>query len=430
MKGAGSLDPPEEMLRRHVSRILAFSSVPSEHEADLAEELYGHLWQVWQENMSSGLDAGSAASAAIEAFGTPDEVAPGLTRAFHGWLYASTIGVLLPAVVPPQGRPAGFTLCRLLLGLMFAFGVFGLAVTVLANPYTPLRQLEWSAGVVAYLGLVALAYRALLRQQRWALRYVQIVAVALVVAGIAALFAHPLTINFLSIYALIVLPGAFGRGLAEWVSSSRGIGLALGAVVLVGALGPWALEPAVAALPDPTVAGPGDLSMLVSAQCTANPDGVSGTDTITAYLRWARTDLLPYGVLGQWQGLADPDYLQVASPDDFTDGTIPGYAIDAQSFVDVETGADGYLSSYRLAANPFFQPAGNGFAVDPATIVPGRQYRATFTVSVALPPDATEFRATYDHQHRWGLEALLWCGETVTAQPVATPDPPQTVFYQ
>jgi hypothetical protein len=434
MKRVRSSDSPEELLRRHVWRILSFSSVPSDAEADVAEEMYGHLWQVWQEEKASGLDARGAALAAIEVFGTPEELAPGLTRAFHGRLYASTIGVLLPAVMPPEDRPAGFTLCRLLLGLLFAVGVLGFAITFLAETYTPLRQIEWSAGVVAYLGLVTLAYRALLRQQRWALRYVQMLALALVVAGIAALVQQPITINFLAIYALVVLPGAFGRGLADWVSASRGIGPALGALIVLGALGPWVLEPVVAAVPDPTVAGPGDLSMVVSARCTANPDGVSSVGTITVDLRWSRTDALPHGILGAWRGLGDPDHLQVGSPAAIQDGMIPGYfpnglAVEDQSFVDVETGADAALSHYQASASPYFQLTGNAFAVDPGTIVSGRAYRATFGVTQDVPPDASRFRVTYDHQDVWGLEAVLECGQTITAQP-APRDPPQTVFYQ
>jgi hypothetical protein len=434
MKHDASTDSPEEMLGRHVWRILSFSSVPSDDEADVAEELFGHLWQVWQEEKASGLDSRGAALAAIEAFGTPEELAPGLTRAFHGRLYASTIGILLPAVVPPADRPAGFTLCRLLLGIVFAFGALGLVISILTEPYTPLRQLEWLAGVVAYLSLVALAYRALLRQQRWALRYVQVLAVGVVIAGIVMLLGQPITVNFLAIYALVVLPAAFGRGLAEWVAGSRSIGIVLGAVIVLGALGPWALDPVVAAVPDPTVAGPGDLSMVVSAQCTANPDGATSAGTITVDLRWSRTDLLPHGLLGAWQGMGDPDNLQVASPEDAQNGLSPIYfpsalTVGDESFVDVQTGADAALSYYQLAANPYFQPAGNGFAVDPGTIVAGREYRATFTVMSDLPPDASAFRVTYAHRNRWGLEALLGCGQTNTAQPVSR-DPPQTVFYQ
>jgi hypothetical protein len=434
MKRDASTDSPEDMLRRHVWRVLSFSCVPSDDEADVAEELFGHLWQVWQEEKASGLDPRGAAFAAIEAFGTPEELAPGLTRAFHGRLYASTIGILLPAVVPPEGRPAGFTLCRLLLGIVFAFGVLGLVISILTEPYTPLRQLEWLAGVVAYVSLAMLAYRALLRQQRWALRYVQVLAAGMVIAGLVMFFGQPITINFLAIYALVVLPAAFGRGLAEWVAGSRSIGVVLGAVIVLGALGPWALDPVVAAVPDPTAAEPGDLSMVASAQCTANPDGATITGTVTVDLRWSRTDLLPYGVLGAWQGMRNPDDLQVASPADTQDEMIPVYStgaltVEDQSFVDLETGADAALSYYQLSANPYFQPAGNGFAVDPGTIVAGRTYRATFTVMSDLPTDASAFRVTYAHQDRWGLEAELECGQTVTARPVSR-DPPQTVIYQ
>ena len=165
---ANSKISPEEMLRRHVDRILHRSAVPADQQGDLLEELCGHLWQRWRAEMESGLDADGAALAAIQSFGGPDELAVDMTRAFHGRLFATTIGVLLPAVVPPEGRPKGFTRSRALIGIVVAMWL-ALAPFQIWDGQWSLFQ-GFAGGLLAVFTLVmmVLAYQALGRQQWWA----------------------------------------------------------------------------------------------------------------------------------------------------------------------------------------------------------------------------------------------------------------------
>ena len=430
---------PEALLRAHVARILDRSAVPAEDRADVAEELFGHLWQRWHDEVAAGLDSEAAAASAIDAFGGSDELAPELSLAFHSRLFASTIGILLPAVVPPDGRPHGFTRSRVLLAIVALFSAAGIAIYAWSQPLTPLRELIFLIGTAFSLSMTVLAYRALGRQQRWALILVQLLAATLIVDGLAELVLKPVTIQFFAILALFVLPAARGPEMARWIAGSRRIGAGLGLAIAAAVLLPWTIGPALAAMPDPTVATADDLAMRVTVTCERGSEGVTG-GSVQVDLRWSRTDLFPYGNFGFWRGMTDTDKLGIQSEpgnyyvpgQTFVEHMQYGLAFVSQSFVDVETGRDAASNVETSSSAGFFPYIGAwGSPIDPGTIVAGRSYRGTYGFQLAQPTpteDAPVFQVRYDHQHRWGTEAIATCGETVAGHEVLTPDQPIATY--
>jgi hypothetical protein len=430
----------EAILWEHVDRILDRSAVPDADRDELAEELFGHLWQRWHEGVASGLDGQTAAEVAIEAFGGSDELAPEMTRAFHSRLFASTIGVLLPAVVPPDDRPYGFTRSRFLLGIVALFTAGGILVYAW-KPLTPVRELIFLVLYTFSLVMIVLAFRALERQQRWALILVQLLATSMVIEGIAELVFKPITINFLAVLALVVLAAVRGEDMAEWVADSRPLNVGLGLAIAAAVVLPYAVPSALASVPDPTVASPNDLAMRVTVTCGQGPQGVTG-GSVQVDLRWNRTDILPYGPLGAiYGGMSSTDNLGLSSVpglayfgsgSQFPQGQQEGLVYMAGSFIDAETGLDASASAWMYSGNPFFQVGGQGNPIDPGTIVAGRLYRGNYDFQLqppAPPDDAPVFQVRYDHQHRWGVEVVARCGETVEGHSVTTPpQPPVSTF--
>jgi hypothetical protein len=98
-----------------------------------------------------------------------------------------------------------------------------------------------------------------------------------------------------------------------------------------------------------------------------------------------------------------------------------GLAVDNGSVVDTSSGRSIASSEMRLSGNPYFQQAGNWISIDPANMAPGHLYRASFhfwaSPVYANGDTYVRLRVTYDHQRRWGLEALVSCDQTVTASP-------------
>jgi hypothetical protein len=432
----------EAILWAHVDGILDRSAVPAADRDELAEELFGHLWQRWRDEVAAGLEIEAAAAVAIESFGGADELAPGMTRAFHSRLFASTIGVLLPAVVPPDDRPYGFTRSRFLLGLAALFTAGGIVVYAWNQPLTPIRELIFLVVNAFSLAMLVLAYRALERQQRWALLLIQLLATAIVVSGLADFFFKPITINVVAVLALFVLWVVRNEEMAEWVANSRPVGIGLGLAIAAAVVLPYVTQPVLASLPDPTVASADDLAMRVTVTCEHVPDGVTG-GSVQVDLRWNRTDLLPYGPIGAiYGGMSSTDNLGLSSvsgleysgpPFQFPQGQQEGLGYSASSFVDAETGLDAGASVWAYSGSPFFQVGSEGTPIDPGTIVAGRPYRGTYDFQLQQPApteDAPVFQIRYDHQHRWGVEAVAACGQTVDGQSVTTPpqQPPVSIY--
>ncbi len=423
----------EAILWAHVDRILDRSAVPAADRDELAEELFGHLWQRWRDEVAAGFDVEAAAAVAIESFGGADELAPGMTRAFHSRLFASTIGVLLPAVVPPDDRPHGFTRSRFLLGLVALFTACGIVVYAWTQPLTPIRELIFLAVNAFSLAMLVLAYRALERQQRWALHLVQLLAATVILAGVVELLLKPISISFFAILGLFVLPAARGRVMADWVANSRAVSVGVGLAIAAAVVLPYVAQPVLAFVPDPTVASADDLAMRVTVTCEHGPDGVTG-GSVQVDLRWNRTDLLPYGPFGAiYGGMSNTDNLGISSvsgleyygpPFQFPQGQQQGLGWSASSFVDAETGLDASAGEWVYSGSPFFQIGSEGNPIDPGKIVAGHTYRGTYDFQLQQPTpteDAPVFQVRYDHQHRWGVEAVAACGQAVDGQSVTTP---------
>ena len=294
-----SFQTPEPSLRAYVESILAGSSVPAADREDIAEELYGHLWQRWKDAADGGANTAEAVETAIRSFGEPGQLGREMTGAYHSRLYATTIGVLLPAVAPPPGKPWGFRRLRMLFVLVALVELILLWVSLVQ--LTPVRAAVSASGAVLVLTLDVLAFRAFGRGQRWALRYCQFVLAMVLIQGAASIFSGPpggFTIPIMGIVGLWMLGPAIGSQVAEWFSHSRPIGPAM-ALALAAAIGTGYLLPYVAtAVPDPTQASAADLDLQVSAVCTRDASGGVTAIDVDTRLRWDRLDLFPYG-LGQ-----------------------------------------------------------------------------------------------------------------------------------
>ena len=110
----------EDRLRAHVAAILARAAVPPQVRSDLEEELIGHLVERFHAYLADGLDETEASHRAIADFGTPASLGGELGRTYHSRLWASTIGVLLPAITPATSRPGVVGWLRFVLGLAIA----------------------------------------------------------------------------------------------------------------------------------------------------------------------------------------------------------------------------------------------------------------------------------------------------------------------
>ncbi len=290
---------PEPRLRAQVESILAGSSVPSADREDLAEELYGHLWQRCQDALAAGAGASEAVETAIRSFGEVGRLGHEMTGAYHSRLYATTIGVLLPVVAPPPGKLWGYRRLRLLLalGAIVELILLWLGLTQL----TPVRAAVFASGGGLALALDVMAFRAFGRGQRWALRYCQFLLAIVVVQGAEFVFAAPpgtYTLPLLGLIGLWMLLPAMGAEMAEWFSHSRPIGRVL-AIGLVGAVAAGYLLPYVAAaVPDPTQVSASDLDLQVSAVCTRDASGGVTAIDVNTRVHWSRLDLFPDG-LGQ-----------------------------------------------------------------------------------------------------------------------------------
>jgi hypothetical protein len=154
-------------LRAHVADLLAGGGIPATTRDDLAEELYGHLIERVIAHRADGMTEADAAAWAIAEFGSVDQLSGDLGAVYHSRLWASTIGVLLPAMAVRDQRPGVIGWLRLT--LVVAMLLSALRLIVGAWQATPLRAL--GTGVAGVIGLVvfALAFHAIARGQRWAL---------------------------------------------------------------------------------------------------------------------------------------------------------------------------------------------------------------------------------------------------------------------
>ena len=416
-----SLPTPEPRLRAYIESILVGSSVPAAEREDIAEELYGHLWQRWKDALAAGANAAEAAETAIRSFGEADQLGREMTGAYHSRLYATTIGVLLPAVTSPPGKLWGFRRLRLLLVLGAIVELVLVWIDLIQ--LTPGRAAVSACGALFALALDVLAFRAFGRGQRWALRYCQFVLAMVLTQGAESVFAAPsgtYTVPMLGLIGVWMLRPAISGQMADWFSSSRTIGRTL-AFALVVAVGAGYLAPyAAGATPDPTQVSASDLNLQVSAVCTRDAtDGVTAIDVNTR-LRWSRLDLFPFGlgqgnVFNSWQ-------------DGFETGVSPS---GGQNSVDWRTGwipIPSQFPMYLISGDPqFTSPDGSLdgllFVAPPQGLV-GLDPYVPASDGIEFAPGGLHAGWTYDITQHYEWQSVTGLG----AGPVAS-DPLVTIRY-
>jgi hypothetical protein len=307
----------EERLRAHVTAVIAAAGVAGSERDDLHEELLGHLSERWQARRDDGLDTAAAADLAIADFGSVAEIGGELGRTYHSRLWASTIGVVLPAVTAPAERPSAVVWLRFVLCLLLVLDT--LAALVMLT-LTPLHLLIMATAAVVSTAGILLAFKALGRAQRWALDYALWATVIVLVLGlfevVAGAQSATTTIPLGSILAAVVLLIARGQWaeLQRFVAgSSRPTGV-LALAIVVSLLAP--MTPRVlAAIPDPTQASAEDLELRIEMSCgrrdvtTAFGQVISDAQvaTIVVDATWTQTDLLPLGFERFFSGPDDAD---------------------------------------------------------------------------------------------------------------------------
>ncbi len=440
-QGDEALAPETEArLRDHVVDILAGAGVASAVRDDLAEELHGHLVERLRSHLDTGMSETDAVSRAISEFGPADTLARDFGRTYHSRLWASTIGVLLPAVVANGERPRVVAWLRFTVGVAAVLLVGGLILN--ASPATPLRALGWTAVDLVALGALVLAYRALGAGQRWALWYAIAVALEFLIIGIGEVVspARPtsVTIPLGAILAGGVLLGvrsAWGR-LQAYVSGSRPIGRGLVVALAGSLLLPVFSGPLLAVLPDPTQAGAADLTLRLSMTCDAgNPasggPSASGVQRITlvAEATWRRTDFLPLGVSGLFPSSSpqgDSSGFQVL--DNQPPGSIvPTWLLanNGPVVVDVQTGEAAGWFGASAPSEALLPPTVGSFTigVEPSAIQAGHTIRASWLLAPLSSSGAPwpRIQAAYVHLDRFMLVGSVGCGETVLGHEAPLP---------
>jgi len=429
----------EVRLRRHVAAILAGAGVPGRSRADLEEELSGHLVERAQGYVDRGLAEVDAAELAISDFGSAGLLGAEFGRTYHSQLWASTIGVLLPAIAPLAERPGVVGWLRFVLGLVIVLTAIALA-TVAAM--TPVRAMGTSVSLLAGLAGLVLAFQAIGRGQRWALWYAVAVTVLLLVEGFGQVLAPAqpasVTIPLGSILAAVVLLAVLGgwERLQAFVAPSPRLNRALGVVLGLSLLAPSVVPRALAALPDPSQATADDLELVISMTCDRGnveiPEGPTLVDVMRATLvmdsTWNHTDFLPHGMAAI-----------VTRPDDAdTSGfrvlNLPGpdwlyWLTDTEPvIVDTRTGAKaGWWGSTSpsVALLPEDIPGSFTVAIDTEAIRPGQTIRTTWHLYQASDeaPLWPRVEVAYAHLDRFLLMGTVGCQETVRGREVP-PHPP------
>lgn len=438
----GAIGPATaERLRAHAAGIVVAAGVPARARADVTEELVGHLVERTRAAIAAGLTEADAADEALGAFGGVDELAADLSGAFHSRLWASTIGVLLPAVAGRDDRPGIVGWLRFALGIGMALSVIGLAQVMWQA--TPVHVLL-AIGVLG-LGLagLALAFGALARGQRWALWYAIAYAVELVVFGAISVIAPEVPGSFtiplgalLGVGVLLGVRSGWHR-LQAFVAASPPVGRALGALLTASLLGPPLLSPALAALPDPTQASADDLRLLVSVTCdrgdVAEPNFATRRDIqrvmIVADMAWRRGDVLPNGLDGVFNPAHVGDTAGFRLEETAMDGPLPDWLLVPQEPVVVDR-ASGAVAGWFGSTSPSVElmPDTIGsftVGIDPGAIQAGRTLRATWLlvpVSDAKTPWPT-IEVAYAHFDRFLLGADAGCGETGVGREMPLPSP-------
>jgi hypothetical protein len=430
----------EARLRAHVATILSGGAVPLHLRDDLTEELYGHLVERIRAHQSGGLSEADAVEHALAELGGADQLAAEFRRTYHSRLWASTIGVLLPAVASKDEWPAVVGWLRFTLALTML--VIGVGLVLLLPQATPVHAMGLI--VVEAFGLVAmnLAIKGLARGQRWALLYAMGICVALLAWGVESVLVTPwgsITIPLGAILAAGVLLGVYAAWdrLRVFVAGSGSVGRKMGVVLLLSLLIPSTVPPVLAALPDPTRAGPDDLIISLSMYCDRGDAVVDGVGvvgniqrvTLVADMRWRRSDLLPKGVAGLFNSSGFGDSAGFRLLDEAPDLPLPTWLLanGEVSVVDVATGEQaGWFGSTAPSVALLPETIGSftiGIASD--AIRAGHTVRATWLLTPVADAGAAwpRIEFAYAHLDRFLLEGTVSCGQTTTAHQVPLPPP-------
>lgn len=428
----------EDRLRAHVLAILARAGVPAYARDDLEEELLGHLVERWQAHVADGLDEATATDRAIADFGTPGRLGRELAQTYHSRLWASTIGVLLPAIAPAASRPTLIGWLRFVVGLAVALTALGLAIAL--PTLTPARALASGASLAIGLTGLVLAFQALGRGQRWALRYAVGVTSLLLVEGTIQMVAPERPGSVVVPVGSIVAAGVLLAVLRNWqelrafVAASPRLNHALGVALAISLFAPAIVPRALAALPDPTQATAADLELRLSLMCDRgdvellNGPTLVGVQraTLVTDMTWSHTDVLPYGLAGVFTTSQYGDTSGLRQVDS-RGATVWFWDWAGEpSIVDTQTGTvAGYWGSTSpsVALLPADTAGSFTIGIDQSAIQPSQTIRAIWLLYGAregvVPRPRIE--VYYAHLDRFLLAGTVRCGETVLGRPVPFP---------
>jgi hypothetical protein len=421
----------EARLAAHVESILNGAAFRKRDREDLAEELYGHLWQRWQDALAAGMDADAAADEAIRSFGEPARLGREVTLAYHSRLYASTIGVLVPTVETPKDRPRGYWLVWSLLFTTFFLMAYGQAMALMS--WTPLRAGIGFGGTLMAFIAASLVYSAYSRRQRWALGFAPFelplllwwvvilylmnppepAAMTIGAAGglgtVVATSAWPFRLRPLSSWRDLRL-----RSLSSWLNERpipRRLLAVLCAMLILGSAAPVvALN-----LPDPTQIGPDDMQVGLSVVCTRHDSGELSAVDVTASFVFTRTDVWPNGLVGALGGGGPTDYVALAVQGSRPNGIpmVTPMLTQTPTFRDATDGTHMAFGARSPDDGRLMTPMPeSGFKA-------GHRYEIVWNYAVA--PGITDLIPVtfgYDHLERFYLQATAGCGQAAIGQTV------------
>lgn len=420
-------------LYAHVESILNGASFRQRDRQDLSEELYGHLWQRWQDAVASGLGEEAAADQAIRSFGGPASLSRDVTLAYHSRLYASTIGVLVPTVADAKGKPRAYWVIYFLLFTTFWAMAYGQAEALMS--WTPLRAAIGFGGTLTAFIAASLVFQAYRARQRWTLRFAGLEVGLLVwwigilastthfspevavgagaglgIAGLA--FAWPWHLLPLSSWRDLRL-----RSLSSWMYERpipRRLLVGLGTMLVVGS----AMPVVALNVADPTQIGPADMQVGLTVTCDRSASGYVSAVDVTASFLFQRTDVWPNGLVGAFQGSGPTDEIAWV-----VEGSRPnGVPMITPMLTRAGTARD-TTDGTPLALGSPENRDGRAFLTipDSARLRAGHRYEVTWLYSVApglRDSDITPVTFGYDHLERFYLQATAGCGQTATGHTV------------
>jgi hypothetical protein len=424
-----------------VDAILGESHTPEVLRTELAEELYGHLVERWADLVAGGMDEAEAADQAIASFGRPERLGRELTGSFHGRLWASTIGVLVPGYVPADRWRPGLILW---VQLGIAFEAFSALLGVAASFFLPplLALLVGPLALASFLVLVA-AFVAVGRGRWWAVPVAVVAFLADTYRWIVAqLDAHGLFISISGVLAVALIIAIWSTRLDQAAYFTRG--QRPGRIVTVGLAAVLAAASAVpvlgASLRDPTMVVPADLDLRLAVACeTSTTQPAIRTARVTVTVTWARHDVLLNGLVGTWiGGQRDNDALLVdASGPPPPDSEIrefwnlddwpgeqpwldpfPSWPLGDGGGTSLEGPAPSIDPSDPSQAGSFAPRFNTGpLGIRPDLLTTGQPYTIAYSFTNDQATSWPVIRTRYVHEYRFAEEATATCGQTGVGHP-------------